>query len=111
MKHEGTINYTLLINEEVGGKVGSGVQFQPQLENDIAVIVMAAEILEGRLENLKKTKKDPAFKEMKSILAKQIYNASTALRALNDYSNTLLSQYQTFKEEYIANLQENKPTE
>lgn len=110
MKHEGTINYTLLINEEIDGKSGSGVQFQAQLENDIAVIVMAAEILEGRLEGLRKTKKDPAFKEMKTILGKQIYNASTALRALNEYSNTLLSSYETYYLQELSNLKENQST-
>lgn len=92
MKHEGQIDYTLTIND----KGEHGISYKTNLENDIAGLMIAAQVLEHNLVALREGK-EGASGHMKKALGKQISKMSVTLADLTILAKSLCDSYEHYK--------------
>lgn len=99
MKITSTINYTLSVNEPNG----HGIVYKADLETDVAVLMMALDVLENSRNGMKENKK---FSTNKKVSGAQINTLSKTIQSLNDLTMQLCDNFERLKAS--AQLQEAK---
>nr|WP_298661099.1 hypothetical protein [uncultured Flavobacterium sp.] len=109
MQKEGTIKYTLNINEPTKGQ--HGIVYQADLEGEMAALLIVANILESKMESLKEAKKTAKGAKQKKDIGSTIAIMSQGLSAANTLANSLCNNYEDFIMHMAAQLQLQKEEE
>lgn len=109
MQKQGTINYTLTINEPAKGQ--HGIVFQSDLEGEIAALQIVSSILESKVESLKEAKKNAKGAKQKKDIGNSLAIMSKGLSATNTLANALCDNYEDFIMHMAAQLQLQKEEE
>jgi len=99
MRKQGTIEYQLLIQEPEG----NGVIYQSNIDSDLACMLIAADVLQSKIESAKDAKKQAQNKKMKDLIGRNINLMSRGLAAINDLTSALCGQY----DEYVKWMENN----
>jgi c-di-GMP-related signal transduction protein len=92
MRKQGTIEYELLIQEPEG----NGVIYQSNIDSDLACMLIAADVLQSKIESAKDAKKQAQNKKMKDLIGRNINLMSRGLAAINDLTSALCGQYDEY---------------
>lgn len=103
MRKKGTIEFELLINEPEG----SGAIYQSNIDNDIAAMLITANVLQSKIDAAKQAKKETERKGMKDLIGKEIHLMSKGLAAINILANSLCAQY----DQYVSYMENQRALE
>ncbi len=92
MKTNLTIECELSVNEPEG----HGIRYKNNLENNIAGLMIGAQVLETNLASLKSVKKEASGAEKKAI-SYQISKVSKVIQGINELTMQVLDSYELLK--------------
>lgn len=92
MIKKGTIEYELIINEDNA----HGVNYKSDLEGDIAALMIAAEILEHKLDSLKDLKLSANKGQPRKTVNDLIILHKRGLAAINSLYQSLCNSYEDY---------------
>jgi hypothetical protein len=99
MIHKGNIEYELLINEEgENGEKQHGVKFKCSIEDNIATLLIAAEMLEDKVASCKEIEKS-ATQRTKLDMKRTIADMNKVIKYINDLAYNLCNHYEEFQVE------------
>lgn len=91
---EGQMKYKLGIDTE---KENYSINYESTIENEIASLMVATQVLGVQLNNQKEYKKTAVGKKNKDAVGSNIAKISSGIAGINSFLNALLNNYEDYK--------------
>jgi len=91
---EGKMQYKLSVDTE---KESYSINYESTIENEIASLMVATQVLGVQLNNQKEFKKTAKGKANKDAVGSNIAKISSGIAGINSFLNALLNNYEDYK--------------